>query len=546
MAKILRIHELATELGMLNEEVLELCNKMGIGVKTQSSTIIDQQASRVRTRVNRDRITSDKELVVEDSGISFFRLADELSLKKAEMIEHCTKAGLYIYGVALSNVVIPSDKAEKIRKSAKKKKPGSKNSKTTSQKLSVDASIDKTLEQIAETFNITPNEILDLCLHNGFPIASISDSLTKRQRLKLMEILLKSDVDSFNANQNVGGNEIKSLVEKALKEPQKPQKIVSSKKKTDKILPSNAKRVAQLSRDLGVDADELEWVCNACRVPLVGGKKTSFDIKYEERIRRALEIWTEIRDLRSDVSDVRISKLAKRLQIELKEVKQACNKVGIAIKQERFISVEDELFLIVALKFGDSTGLYEHSTMASPPKVLVLPKPGNLIPIDDVGSTPLIRSIKPPQAAQSYRNVDLTRQKITEFNFKRCDMVDVNLSYSDISESDFSNAIMKQSRLIRVVGIASIFRGTDLSATTADFADFTGSDFSGANLRGGSFRKVDFSHAVLSGADLSECDLTGAIMTEANFDGAIFENTRGLDSRKITTDSSMIVTKEII
>ena len=531
---------------MSNQETLDLCAKMGIGVKTQSSTIIDQQAARVRARVSRDRITSNNELVIEDSGISFFRLADELGLKKAEMIEHCTKAGLYIYGVLLPNVIIPNDKAEKIRKSAKKNKPGSKKSKTTLQKLGVDSAIDKTLEQIAETFGITATEILDLCLHNGFPIASISDSLTKRQSLKLMEILLKSDVDSFNANQNIGGNEIKSLVEKALKEPQKPQKIVSSKKKTDKILPSNAKRVAQLSRDLGVDVDELEWVCNACRVPLVGGKKTSFDIKYEERIRRALEIWTEIRDLRSDVSDVRISKLARRLQIELKEVKQACNKVGIAIKQERFISVEDELFLIVALKFGDSTGLYEHSTIASPPKVLVLPKPGNLIPVDDPGSTPLIRSIDPPQAVQSYRNVDLTRQKITEFDFKRCDMVDVNLSYSDISESDFSNAIMKQSRLIRVVGIASIFRGTDLSATTADFADFTGSDFSGANLRGGSFRKVDFSHAVLSGADLSECDLTGAIVTEANFDGAIFENTRGLDSRKITTDSSMIETKESI
>jgi uncharacterized protein YjbI with pentapeptide repeats len=105
---------------------------------------------------------------------------------------------------------------------------------------------------------------------------------------------------------------------------------------------------------------------------------------------------------------------------------------------------------------------------------------------------------------------------------------------------------MKQSRLIRVVGIATIFRGTDLSATTADFADFTGSDFSGANLRGGSFRRVDFSHAVLSGADLSECDLTGAIMTEANLDGAIFENTRGLGSRKITTETSMIDIKESI
>ena len=528
---------------MLNEEVLELCNKMGIGVKTQSSTIIDQQAARVRTRVSRDRITSNNESIVEDSGISFFRLADELSLKKAEMIEHCTKAGLYIYGVSLSNVIIPNDKAEKIRKSAKKKKPGSKNSKTTSQKLSVDASIDKTLEQIAETFNITPNEILDLCLHNGFPIASISDSLTKRQRLKLMEILLKSDVDSFNANQNVGGNEIKSLVEKALKEPQKRQKILSSKKRTDKILPSNAKRVSQLSRDLGVDADELEWVCKACRVPLAGGKKMSFDVKYEERVRLALGIWIEIRDLRSDVSDVRISKLAKRLKIELKEVKHACNKVGIAIVQERFISVEDELLLLVALKFGESTGLYEYSTMASPSKFLVLPKPGfGLVPIDDLGGNPLIGSFDPLLEVQSYRNVDLTRQKITEFSFVGCDMVEVNLSHSDISESNFSNAIMKQSRLIRVVGIASIFRGTDLSATMADFADFTGSDFSGANLRGGSFRRVDFSHAVLSGADLSECDLTGAIMTEANFDGAIIENTRGLDSWKIATDLSLIET----
>jgi hypothetical protein len=238
--------------------------------------------------------------------------------------------------------------------------------------------------------------------------------------------------------------------------------------------------------------------------------------------------------------------LAKRLKIELKEVKHACNKVGIAIVQERFISVEDELLLLVALKFGESTGLYEYSTMASSSKVLVLPKPGNRIPVDDLGGTPLIGSFDPLRELQSYRNVDLTRQKITEFSFEGCDMVEVNLSHSDISESNFSNAIMKQSRLIRVVGIASIFRGTDLSATMADFADFTGSDFSGANLRGGSFRRVDFSHAVMSGADLSECDLTGAIMTEANFDGAIFENTRGLDSRKITTDSSLLVTKEII
>jgi len=39
---------------MTNQETLDLCNKLGIGVKTQSSTIIEQQADRVRARAKRD------------------------------------------------------------------------------------------------------------------------------------------------------------------------------------------------------------------------------------------------------------------------------------------------------------------------------------------------------------------------------------------------------------------------------------------------------------------------------------------------------------
>ena len=59
MAKILRVHELAKELGMSNQETLDLCGKMGIGVKTQSSTIIDQQADRVRTKAQREGLVRD-------------------------------------------------------------------------------------------------------------------------------------------------------------------------------------------------------------------------------------------------------------------------------------------------------------------------------------------------------------------------------------------------------------------------------------------------------------------------------------------------------
>ena len=61
MAKILRVHELAKELGMSNQETLDLCGKLGIGVKTQSSTIIEQQADRVRSKAEREGLVREKQ-----------------------------------------------------------------------------------------------------------------------------------------------------------------------------------------------------------------------------------------------------------------------------------------------------------------------------------------------------------------------------------------------------------------------------------------------------------------------------------------------------
>ena len=59
MAKIYRVHELAKELGMTNQEMLDLCGKLGVAVKTQSSTVIEQQADRVRLRAERDGLIRD-------------------------------------------------------------------------------------------------------------------------------------------------------------------------------------------------------------------------------------------------------------------------------------------------------------------------------------------------------------------------------------------------------------------------------------------------------------------------------------------------------
>ncbi|MBM3661083.1 MAG: hypothetical protein FJW95_16495, partial [Actinobacteria bacterium] len=48
MAKKIRIYELARELGLSNEECLELCTELKIGAKSHSSSIEDPMADRVR------------------------------------------------------------------------------------------------------------------------------------------------------------------------------------------------------------------------------------------------------------------------------------------------------------------------------------------------------------------------------------------------------------------------------------------------------------------------------------------------------------------
>jgi translation initiation factor IF-2 len=53
----MRMHELAKELGMTNAEIMDLSNALGVGAKTHSSTIIEQQADRIRRRAERDGLT---------------------------------------------------------------------------------------------------------------------------------------------------------------------------------------------------------------------------------------------------------------------------------------------------------------------------------------------------------------------------------------------------------------------------------------------------------------------------------------------------------
>ena len=61
MPYVKRVHEIAKELGMTTAEVIDLCGKIGIGVKGPSTTVIDSQANRIRARAEREGLMRDSQ-----------------------------------------------------------------------------------------------------------------------------------------------------------------------------------------------------------------------------------------------------------------------------------------------------------------------------------------------------------------------------------------------------------------------------------------------------------------------------------------------------
>jgi translation initiation factor IF-2 len=61
LAGNIRVYELARELGLTNKETLDLCESLGIGVKSHSSSVVDPQADRVRRKAEREGLVRDEQ-----------------------------------------------------------------------------------------------------------------------------------------------------------------------------------------------------------------------------------------------------------------------------------------------------------------------------------------------------------------------------------------------------------------------------------------------------------------------------------------------------
>ena len=66
MPKNPRVYELARELGLSNKETLDLCDALGIGVKSHSSSVQEAQADRVRRKADREGLIRAQQPQEED------------------------------------------------------------------------------------------------------------------------------------------------------------------------------------------------------------------------------------------------------------------------------------------------------------------------------------------------------------------------------------------------------------------------------------------------------------------------------------------------
>src|SRR3954451_8643918 len=57
----MRLHELAKELGMMNQEVVDLCGVLGVPVKSHSSSLNEAYSDMVRRRAVREGLTRDEQ-----------------------------------------------------------------------------------------------------------------------------------------------------------------------------------------------------------------------------------------------------------------------------------------------------------------------------------------------------------------------------------------------------------------------------------------------------------------------------------------------------
>ena len=409
---------------------------------------------------------------VKPNCVRFGDLAIELGLSNAELVTKSFKLGIRVITADIANYLLAEVEANLLRAQINeqinikpddgrlKKKKVKKKSKSR-----IESSDLTTPEMFAKFYQKEIGEVITFCNSKGFNVEHPSQRLTVKQINLLykqfdIEELLK--VDDLSAPfQSKFGN----LLREARGAPEvKPKSNINASHGKQKN-----KRISVLAGELNVQEVTLRWLIGAVRANVIEGKQPKIDLRYESLIRTTCEVWAQLPEGTNMVDRMRVSKIAKRSGLEVKDLINLCSEFNIQVQNKSFVSAADGVYL--------QTLCLSHKVKTPASRV-------------DELAIETVENLSGNRV--QYRNSNYVRQDFTNAKFNNSDFRQVNFGYSDVSNADFSGCLLVESQLIRVTAVGTIFDDTTISNCSFEFADLTGASFLNSKLEDVTFRKAIF------------------------------------------------------
>nr|WP_205909116.1 pentapeptide repeat-containing protein [Neorhizobium lilium] len=146
-----------------------------------------------------------------------------------------------------------------------------------------------------------------------------------------------------------------------------------------------------------------------------------------------------------------------------------------------------------------------------------------------------------PSAGVDWSRCAKKNLMLTSSDFSKANLVEADLSATDLRDSDFTGANLSKAKLARawlggaraekanfekVEGYRTGFQKMDAEGASFGAAELQRANFQGANLKGVSFEKAElsrviFDQAILTGTSFNSANLARADLTKAVFEGPL-------------------------
>ena len=431
-------------------------------------------------------------------------LCEELLLSLAELKVLCFKIGIDVFTLN-STSTLSSGQAQLIRARSTEVPPRAAESNQSSKQTSPRKTTrSRTAVEFASEFDLTVTEVLELCRTLGFSDVDEERRLSRRQILQLSNHLLQNEINLIYQDDTHSTTALGSILEEAIAAPVTKKRAPVQRRTTGPA----RKRLAVLASELGTSETNLKWFSNVVGIPLSEDTNPKFDLRYEHQLIDVVETWTNPPFDLDPFTQVRLSKIAKRLKSTIKEVTEICSQQNIEIHKHTFVSLQGEYLIIKANTLHGNEDAIQ--------------------PVSDASEqTP--PALAGTEERTQYRGVSLIRQDFSGVDFSNADMREVDLSYSTLSNAIFSRTWLDRGLIMRSISPEADFAGASMHSMNADFADLQRSQFMDSDLRHASFIKANLSSANFEGADLRNANLRDAQMEGASFAEATFGNTTWID-----------------